>query len=90
MMRLPPRPSTTMCATPDTPGTVRSPVTSMSFSLRSARSSAPKRSSPTAPRKATRAPARAAATAWLAPLPPGTWRKSVPVTVSPPPGTSST
>ncbi len=50
---------------------------------RVARSCAPKPSVPTAPIIATSAPARAAATAWLAPLPPGIVRKERPVTVSP-------
>ncbi len=49
----------------------------------SAIASAPSSSSPTAAIIRTAAPARAAATAWLAPLPPP-WRSNVPpVTVSP-------
>ena len=48
-----------------------------------ARRVTPKASEPIAPRKAQEAPARTAATAWLAPLPPGTITKSVPSMVSP-------
>ena len=43
----------------------------------------PKSSSPTAPTKRTSAPSRAAATAWFAPFPPGTWSSLAPVSVSP-------
>ena len=52
--------------------------------------SSPRSSAPTAPTIATRAPARAAATAWLAPFPPP-WRAKVPpVTVSPARGRRAT
>src|SRR5581483_9793567 len=43
----------------------------------------PKSSSPTRPSRRTCAPRRAAATAWLAPLPPPPVRRSRPETVSP-------
>ena len=48
-----------------------------------ASSAAPWASCPTAPSIATRAPWRAAATAWLAPLPPPSVSKPLPVSVSP-------
>src|SRR5260221_12832128 len=54
------------------------------LSLASPRSAAPPKSSaPRAPTKLTRAPARAAATAWLAPLPPAARTNPPPRTVSP-------
>src|SRR6185437_632128 len=45
----------------------------------------PKASTPSAPTRATSAPSRAAATAWLAPLPPGTVTNRSPRMVSPGP-----
>ena len=60
-------------------------------SARSAASCArPSSSSPTRPTIATVAPQRAAATAWLAPLPPGSSSSDAPPTVSPGPGRRST
>src|ERR1700747_1086334 len=53
-----------------------------SFARRS-RAPSPKLSFPYAPRKVTSPPARAAATAWLAPLPPPKVLNSPPRTVSP-------
>lgn len=90
MIELPPPSSTTMWAMPDGPGTVRRFVTSTPAPASVRRSSGPKESSPTAPRKATSAPARAAAMAWLAPLPPGIVPNVCPVTVSPGAGAAST
>src|SRR5688572_13071923 len=52
--------------------------------------SVPNSSSPTAPTKRTCAPSRAAATAWFAPLPPGTYSRSALVSVSPGRGSFST
>src|SRR5262249_30767678 len=55
-----------------------------------ASASSAKSSSPTAPTSRTRAPIRAAATAWFAPFPPGKRRSSAPLTVSPSRGSRST
>ena len=90
MIELPPSSSTTMCAMPEGPGTVRRWPTSTPAATRVSRSRGPNASSPTAPMKVTGAPARAAAIAWLAPLPPGIMRKARPVTVSPRPGAVAT
>ena len=56
---------------------------SMPSACSAASSAAPWASCPTAPSIATRAPWRAAATAWLAPLPPPSVSKPLPVSVSP-------
>ncbi len=82
-MLLPPSSSTVMCAVPLAPSTVRRPPVSTPAEASAERSRTPNSSAPTAPIIATSAPQRAAATAWLAPLPPGTVRNSRPVTVSP-------
>jgi hypothetical protein len=50
----------------------------------------PKASSPAQPTIAVRAPRRAAATAWLAPFPPGTVENPLPATVSPGKGSRAT
>ncbi len=62
---------------------VRSRPVSTPDSSSAVRNRAPKSSVPTAPIIDTVPPARAAATAWLAPLPPGIVRNSRPLTVSP-------
>lgn len=79
---LPPSSSTTMCAVPDGPSVVRRWSVSTPECSSVDRSKLPKASAPTAPINETSAPAWAAATAWLAPLPPGIVRNSRPVTVS--------
>lgn len=78
--------STTMCAVPLGPSAVCRRSVSTPACSRPSRSRVPYTSSPTAPIIITSPPARAAATAWLAPLPPGIVRNSLPVTVSPRPG----
>ena len=61
------------------------------FSARSAASSRrPKSSSPTQPAMRTAAPSLAAATAWLAPFPPGVNRAAEPSTVAPGSGSRGT
>ncbi len=65
-------------------------VVSIPSAAASARNCEPNASAPTAPSIRTRAPARAAATAWLSPLPPGTVSKPWPATVSPGRGKRST
>jgi len=63
--------STVMSATPvATPGTRTTPETSIANDRRPSSASAPMSSSPTAPTNRVGAPKRAAAHAWLAPLPP--------------------
>src|ERR1700677_2897372 len=64
-------------------GVVNTCETPTPFSCRPVRSRWPKASSPTRPIIVTSAPNRAAATAWLAPLPPGTSRTSRAEIVSP-------
>ena len=64
------RSSTTIRATPVGRPTVARWVTSIPSSTSAARAAMPRSSPPTAPTNATEAPSRAAATAWLAPLPP--------------------
>src|SRR5918999_1308703 len=77
-----------MRATPVGSGDVsRSSVTFDSRSSPSASSA--KESPPTAPISVTSAPSRAHATAWFAPLPPGTRANVAPVTVSPARGSRS-
>src|ERR1700733_1342978 len=72
--------STRISATPDSPSSRATPVVSTPSrsSERSTRSSLPIR-----PTNRTVAPSRAAATAWLAPLPPGKRSNTASVTVSP-------
>lgn len=83
MMLLPPSSSTVMWAVPLGPSTVRRAAVSTPAAASAERSRTPNPSAPTAPIITTSPPRRAAATAWLAPLPPGTVRKARPVTVSP-------
>src|SRR5215204_2115959 len=66
-----------------TPERLSTRLASTPLSRRFFTSSSPKGSSPTLPNMATSAPRRAAATAWLAPLPPGKRESWAPVTVSP-------
>ena len=83
-MPLRPLSSTTIRATPDDrPGTVLTAETSTWSVSSPLRSWCPKASSPTQPIIAVRAPRRAAATAWFAPLPPGTVENPPPSSVSP-------
>jgi hypothetical protein len=70
-MTFSPSSSTTITATPvDSSGRVSNPSTSIPSATRAVRASAPNVSPPTAPTMNVRAPRRAAATAWLPPLPP--------------------
>ena len=79
-----PASSTTIRATPvASSGSVTSPATSTPSASSAARAAVPNASSPTAPMKNVRAPSRAAATAWLPPLPPWCCAKRPPMTVSP-------
>ena len=83
MLFSPVRESTRMWATPVAPSTSSTQPTS-TWSARSAsRATAPNGSRPTAPTIRVVAPERAAATAWLAPLPPSSVENRVPDTVSP-------
>jgi hypothetical protein len=75
--------STAIRATPDAPDTARTRVVSTPAERNRASNSTPNGSVPTAPMNAQTPPARAAATAWLAPLPPAITAKSRPTTVSP-------
>ena len=59
------------------------------FGLERGRAPVPNASSPTAPTKSSRRPSRAAATAWLPPLPPWCCANRPPMTVSPGPGSCS-
>src|SRR5690606_25296279 len=70
-------------AIPLGPSTVRNRPVSTPAASSVSRSRGANTSVPTAPRKRTRPPERLAATAWLAPLPPGTVAKSRPAIVSP-------
>ena len=81
--------STRIRATPVRPSTVVSPVRSMPSRSSAARARIPNASRPTAPTNAVGAPSRAAATAWLAPLPPSCSENVAPVTVSPAAGNRS-
>ena len=73
-----------------TPSSRATADTSIPSAASSRSASSPRSSAPTAPTIATRAPARAAATAWFAPLPPP-WRANVPpATVSPARGSRAT
>src|SRR5690606_18264842 len=78
-----PAASTMITATPDAPYTVRTSDVSTPDAVSRARSVTPNESEPIAPRNVHAAPARPAATAWLAPFPPGTIANSRPSTVSP-------
>ena len=68
---------------------VTSPATSTPSASSAARAARPNASSPTAPTKDVGAPSRAAATAWLPPLPPWCCANRPPMTVSPGPGSRS-
>ena len=82
-IRLRPSPSTQTAAQPVGPSLSSTPLASTPASRRLSRIIVPNTSRPTRPTMATFAPSRTAATAWLAPLPPGTERYPVPSTVSP-------
>ena len=82
-MRFIPLASTSMRAVPDEPSAVTTAVASMPSPSTMPRSQAPASSLPTAPIMLTRAPSRAAATAWLRPLPPACRSSVSPMTVSP-------
>src|ERR1700722_4591735 len=64
-------------------GSTSTPAQSMPSASRSSTRCVPFASLPTQPTIATRAPMRAAATAWLPPLPPATCENSCPLMVSP-------
>jgi hypothetical protein len=90
-----PSESTVIMAIPlGTPGTVRTDVSSTPSATSAARSARPKSSSPTQPAIRTPmpdgVPSRAAATAWLAPFPPGANAAAPPSTVAPGPGRAGT
>lgn len=82
-MSFSPDASTRMCATPVRPSTVRTSSSSTPYDRRPSRTISRNGSRPTQPASHVRAPARADATAWFAPLPPSTRVKSSPSTVSP-------
>lgn len=82
--------STTIIAVPLGPGTVTVLSSPTALARRWARSWAAAGSSPNAPENCTCAPARAAATAWLAPFPPGVRVNDAASTVSPGRGSAST
>ena len=75
--------STRMWATPVGPGTVVMPAVPTPPSCRPLSTMSRNRSSPTQPMIVEVAPARAAASAWFAPLPPSTSVNVSPRTVSP-------
>ena len=75
--------STAIAAQPVVVSVVATRVRSTLANCNSFSASAASASRPTAPAMMTRAPSRAAATAWLAPLPPGSMRVVGPRTVSP-------
>src|SRR5215217_9778279 len=80
-----------MSATPEAAVVLRATeLVSIPSPSRSARRWRPKSSSPSAPNIAVGAPERAAAIAWLAPLPPPKMAKEDPVTVSPASGALAT
>nr|MCF0101958.1 hypothetical protein [Streptomyces sp. MH191] len=89
-MLLSPEGSTVISATPVGAPPTSTPAVSTPDSACESSSSRPCPSSPTRASRAVRAPRRAAATAWLAPLPPGWTARSEPRTVSPAPGRRST
>ncbi len=83
--------STVISATPEGAAAISATsCVSISAARRSARRARPKSSRPTAPSTAVRAPERAAATAWFAPLPPPKTANDRPVTVSPASGARCT
>lgn len=89
-MLLSPDGSTVISATPVGAPPTRTPTVSTPDARCESSSSRPCASSPTRASRAVRAPSRAAATAWFAPLPPGWTARSEPSTVSPAPGRRST
>src|SRR6185437_7100925 len=90
MMRFSPSAATRISAAPVGASRItRTPEVCTPNVLKLRMVSAPSRSPPTAATISTLAPHRAAATAWLAPLPPNPMSKPVPNTVSPPLGTTS-
>ena len=89
MIRFIPAASTQIGATPDEPGTCRTHVASTPCCSKLRSVSAPYESSPRQLTIATRAPSRAAATAWFAPLPPNPIANPVPTTVWPASGRTS-
>ncbi|CAM5442326.1 hypothetical protein SCYAM73S_03701 [Streptomyces cyaneofuscatus] len=89
-MLLSPEGSTVISATPVGAPPTRTPSVSTPAARWLSSNSRPWSSSPTRASSAVRAPNRAAATAWLAPLPPGWTARSEPSTVSPGAGRRST
>ena len=89
IMFCPPAPTTTTAAA-RAPGRVIDAVIPAPLALRWSSNVRPAASSPTAATSVTSAPARAAATAWLPPLPPGSVRTADASTVSPGPGSAAT
>src|SRR5690606_329573 len=89
-MLLSPDGSTVISATPVGAPPTSTPTVSTPADRCESSSSRPCASSPTRASRAVRAPSRAAATAWLAPLPPGWTARSEPSTVSPAAGRRST
>ena len=75
--------STRMCAIPVGPSTATTADVSTPASVRPVRARSANASFPTAPIITVDAPARAAAMAWFAPLPPSTMENRSPTTVSP-------
>jgi hypothetical protein len=88
-MEFSPAADTAMSAVPVGSGTVRTSSVTPS-AARLARSRVPGSSSPNAPTNVVSAPARAAAVAWLLPLPPAWVANPVASTVSPGAGIRST
>ena len=82
-MRLAPLASTSMRAVPEMPSTCATAEPSMPSVSTTPRSQAPEASEPRAPIIDTGTPSRAAATAWLSPLPPACCSSVSPNTVSP-------
>src|SRR5690625_4425835 len=83
MLEFSPSGVTMMMAIPVGASTWRRPLRSTPASAREARNSRPFPSSPRQPTNVTSPPSRPAATAWLAPLPPGVTTTSEPRMVSP-------
>ena len=90
MMFSPPLSTVIMASPVGTPRTVRTAASLTPSATRAARSALPKSSSPTQPAISTSPPSRAAATAWLAPLPPGAKAAAPPSTVAPGAGSRGT
>ncbi len=91
VMRFSPASSTEIMARPvGVCVTARTPAASTPSSRSAATSRLPNSSYPTQPTRRTSAPSLAAATAWLAPFPPGVKRAAEPSTVAPGPGSRGT